>query len=276
MPALLTTPAVHASVVSDRREPIPGIVILGCRAPLVAQTVRPGQFLMVVPPGGERVATALGVYEVEGERVSFKLAGVGPRTCELASLREGDALDMFGPLGNGFTLEGIGDDVGLVAGGVGIAPLLLPAQRLTARGARVHLYYGARTAGALVDSDRFARLGIDVSFATDDGSRGHHGFVTALLTRGGARHDALAACGPTPMLRALGGVAQRLRVRAQLSLEETFACGVGACWGCVVALDRESAQAPAFPAPVAGENRQYVHARICKEGPVFWAHELRW
>ncbi|MDQ2859102.1 MAG: dihydroorotate dehydrogenase electron transfer subunit [Candidatus Eremiobacteraeota bacterium] len=276
MPALLTTPAVHATAVSDRREPTPGIVILSCRAPLVARTVRPGQFLMVVPPGGERVATALGVYEVEGERVSFMLAVVGPRTRELASLRAGDALDMFGPLGNGFTLEGIGDDVALVAGGIGIAPLLLPAQQLLARGARVRLYYGARTAGALVDADRFADLGVEVSLATDDGSRGHHGFVTALLMSGGAHHDSLAACGPTPMLRALCGVAERLRIRAQLSLEETFACGVGACWGCVVALDRQSAQAPVFPAPVAGEKRQYVHARICKEGPVFWAHELRW
>jgi dihydroorotate dehydrogenase electron transfer subunit len=78
------------------------------------------------------------------------------------------------------------------------------------------------------------------------------------------------------MLRTVGNVARSLGVRAQLSLEETFACGVGACWGCVVPLDRASTQAPAFPAAADGEVRAYVHARICKEGPVFWAHELRW
>ena len=78
------------------------------------------------------------------------------------------------------------------------------------------------------------------------------------------------------MLRAVARVARDAGIPAQLSLEETFACGVGACWGCVVPLARKSAQAPAFPPAPAGEKRDYVHARICKEGPVFWAHELRW
>jgi dihydroorotate dehydrogenase electron transfer subunit len=78
------------------------------------------------------------------------------------------------------------------------------------------------------------------------------------------------------MLRAVAAIAQTMGVRAQLSLEETFACGVGACWGCVVPLARTSAQAPSFPAPAPGETRDYVHARICREGPVFWSDELRW
>jgi len=140
----------------------------------------------------------------------------------------------------------------------------------------VHLYYGARTAEALVDAELFAAVGAGVSLATDDGSRGRRGYVTDLLWSEGRRHTALAACGPTPMLRALARVARERDVPAALSLEETFACGVGACWGCVVPLDRASAQAPHFPQPAPGETRDYVHARICKEGPVFWAHELRW
>jgi hypothetical protein len=78
------------------------------------------------------------------------------------------------------------------------------------------------------------------------------------------------------MLRAVARVSHELGVRAALSLEETFACGVGACWGCVVPLDRASAQAPRFPELGAADTRDYVHARICREGPVFWAHELRW
>lgn len=276
MPALETSPAVHATVVCDRREPVPGIVILGCRAPELSATVRPGQFVMVVPPSGERVSTALGIYEAQGDRISLMLVVVGPRTRELGLLGPGDGLDMLGPLGNGFDLDTLGRDVALVAGGVGIAPLLLPAQRLIARGARVTLYYGARSAGALVDAELFAELGARVVLATDDGSRGHRGYVTDVLARDGAHHDSIAACGPSPMLRTVGRVAGTLGIRAQLSLEETFACGVGACWGCVVPLDRASAQAPHFPAAAATESRQYVHARICKEGPVFWAHELAW
>ncbi len=276
MPALETSPAVHATVICDRREPVPGIVIIGMRAPELARSVRPGQFVMVVPPGGERIASALGIYEAGGERVSLMLVVVGPRTRELALLDAGDRLDMLGPLGNGFDLEALGNDVALVAGGVGIAPLLLTAQRLLARGAKVTLYYGARTANALVDAERFAALGAQVVLATDDGSCGRRGFVTGALAQEGAHHESIAACGPSQMLRAVGRVAATLAVRAQLSLEETFACGVGACWGCVVALDRASAQAPYFPAAARMESRGYVHARICKEGPVFWAHELRW
>lgn len=276
MPALEMSPAVHTTVVCDRREPVPGIVIIGCHAPELARSVRPGQFVMVVPPGGERVSTALGIYEARGDRVSLMFVVVGPRTRELALLGTGDRLDMLGPLGNGFDLATLGSDIALVAGGVGVAPLLLPAERLVARDARVTLYYGARTANALVDAELFAALGVDVVLATDDGSRGERGYVTDVLAREGARHDSIAACGPSPMLRTVGRVAASLGIRAQLSLEETFACGVGACWGCVVPLDRASAQAPYFPAAAATEERAYVHARICKEGPIFWAHELRW
>ncbi len=276
MLALETSPAVHVTVVCDRREPAPGIVIIGVRAPALAASIKAGQFVMAVPPSGERVSTALGVYEADGDRVSLMLVVVGPRTRELSLLSEGDPLVLLGALGNGFDCDALGNDVALVAGGVGVAPMLLPARDLVARGARVKLYYGARTARSLVDIALFEAVGATVATATDDGTLGHHGYVTDVLARDGAGHSAIAACGPSPMLRSVARVARQLDVRAQLSLEETFACGVGACWGCVVPLDRASAQAPKFPEAAAGESRDYVHARICKEGPVFWAHELRW
>jgi dihydroorotate dehydrogenase electron transfer subunit len=276
MAALETSPQVHETVVSDRREPTPGIVILGLHAPALARDARPGQFVMAVTPSGERVATALGVYEAADERISLMLVTVGPRTREIGLLARGEALTLVGPLGNGFDLPALGNDVALVAGGVGIASLLLPAQHLIASGARVHLYYGARTAAALVDDELFESIGVGVSVATDDGSRGHHGYVTELVRREERAHGTIAACGPSPMLRAVGAVARSLGIRAQLSLEETFACGVGACWGCVVPLARTSAQAPPFPPVAPGETRDYVHARICREGPVFWSDELRW
>jgi dihydroorotate dehydrogenase electron transfer subunit len=262
--------------VIDRREAGPGIVVLLLDAPELARTARPGQFVMVTPPGGERVATALGIYEAQDERLSLMIVECGYRTRELANLAPGAQLLLSGPLGNGFFLDGELHDVGLVAGGVGLAPLLMPARILRARGVAVDLYYGARSAEALVDAEKFAELGARVTLATDDGSRGHHGYVTDALLESGRQHGLLLACGPSPMLRAVAGAARRLGVRAQLSLEETFACGVGACWGCVVPLDRASVQAPPFPQPEPGEARDYVHARICKEGPVFWAHELRW
>ena len=272
---MASEPSVHATVVTDRREPYPGIVILGLKAPALAASARPGQFVMAVPPGGVAAATALGVYEAGGSRASVMIVTVGPRTAELGSLRSGDALAVLGPLGNGFFLEEVPASVGIVAGGVGLASVLLAAQRCVERGANTTLYYGARTADALVDAGLFARLGCTLALATDDGSAGHRGFVTDLL-RAGPVPELLLACGPAPMLRAVAAIANERAVPAQLSLEETFACGVGACWGCVVPIDRASAQAPRFPPPSPQEPRPQAHARICKEGPVFWASELRW
>lgn len=272
---LVEPPAsVHEARVLDRTELAPGVILLGFHAPKLVSVTRPGQFVMVVPPGGERAATALGIYEAEDARAAILFFVCGPRTRELAELREGDHVAVTGPLGNGFTLEGA-RNVAIVAGGVGIASVLLPAQALVRSSSRVRLFYGARSSELLVERDRFAGEGCEVLCATDDGSFGHQGFVTEALQCTTERPDLILACGPSPMLRATAAVAQEMGVRAQLSLEETFACGVGGCWGCVVPLDRTSAQAPSFP-PSGRGGSDVVFGRICKEGPVFWADELRW
>ncbi len=265
---------VFDTEILDRTELAPGVVLLGFYAPQLAAVTKPGQFVMAIPPSGERPATALGVYEAEGERASIMFFVCGPRTRELELLREGDALSVTGPLGNGFTI-GDASDIAIVAGGVGIASVLLAAQNVVRMGKRARLFYGARTAELLVDRERFEAAGCEVICATDDGSFGHNGFVTQALALIDERPDLILACGPSPMLRATAKVAQDLGVPAQLSLEETFGCGVGGCWGCTVPLDRSSAQAPHFPGSDAGGS-DVVNARICKEGPVFWAHELRW
>jgi dihydroorotate dehydrogenase electron transfer subunit len=260
--------------VADRREPAPGIVVIGLDAPKLAPAVQPGQFLMAITAGAS-AATALGIYEAEGRRVSLLVLRCGSRTDRLAELGPGDELDVLAPLGNGFSLERIAGETAIIAGGVGLASVYLPARALRERGLPVTLYYGARTAAALVDAELFAALGCAIRSATVDGSAGVRGFVTDALRAAPALPGAVLACGPTPMLRAVAAWALESRVPAQLSLEETFACGVGACWGCVVPLDPASAQAPHFP-PDAASARPFVNARVCREGPVFWAHELRW
>lgn len=272
---MLPSLPVHSALIIDRKEIAPGIVCIGFDASKLVDVTKPGQFVMVVPPGGEAAATALGIYEAQGSRASILFFVVGPRTQELGALRVGDRIEVFGPLGNGFTLPRDAKDVVIVAGGVGIASVLLPAQVALRAGARVRLLYGARTSTMLVERDRFAREGCEVLVATDDGSDGHHGYVSALLEQLSKLPDLVLACGPSPMLRAVARIAQERNLPTQLSLEETFACGVGGCWGCVVPLVRTSAQAPGFP-PADRGGSDVVYARICKEGPVFWAHELRW
>ena len=274
MPDLRSTPAVHDVRVLDRTELAPGITLIGFYAPQLVAVTRPGQFVMAIPPSGNLASAALAIYEAEGDRASLLFFVCGPRTRELAALAEEEKFSLTGPLGNGFALEGA-SNVAIVAGGVGIASVLLAAQQLVARGARVRLYYGARSEKYLVHAARFSEIGCAVSCATDDGSAGHHGFVTELLAATEDLPESILACGPSPMLRATAFVACELGVPAQLALEETMACGVGGCWGCVAPLDRASAQAPKFPGPDAGGS-DVVFARVCKEGPVFWAHELRW
>jgi len=277
MPTVQSSAAVHTTTVLDRTQLAPGIVVIGLHAPHLVGVTRPGHFVMVVPPAGERAAVALGVYEAEGERASFMLAVCGPRTRELADAAVGSQIDLFGPLGNGFDFSRRYANVAIVAGGVGIASLFLAAQALIASGTRVRLYYGARTQSLLADAQKFAQAGCTVHCATDDGSFGHRGFITDLFAQTDDVPELLLACGPSPMLRAVGKLAAQMKLPTQLSLEETFACGVGACWGCVVPIERGSKQAPRFPMLSTDGNRgDPVYARICKEGPVFWAHELRW
>jgi dihydroorotate dehydrogenase electron transfer subunit len=268
-------PRVHETRVSDRKELAPGVILLGLHAPELVRATRAGQYVMAIPHAGEASATALGIYEAQGKRASLLFFLTGKRTRELAELRPGDSLSVTGPLGNGFDLVGSPGHAVIVAGGVGIASVLLAAQRLVAGGTRVELLYGARTAALLVDAQRFADAGCELALATDDGSAGMHGFVTTLLEQRKDMPDLILACGPSPMLRAVGRIARTRGVRAQLSLEETFACGVGGCWGCVIPLARTSAQAPSFP-PASRGGSDVVYARICKEGPVFHNDELRW
>jgi dihydroorotate dehydrogenase electron transfer subunit len=265
---------VHATTVVERREPATGVVLLALDAPELADAARPGQYVMAIPPSAQSAATALAIYEAEGNLASLLFFLTGRRTHELAELRPGDRLDVVGPLGNGFDCTRSERDVAIVAGGVGIASVLLCANELLARGARVRLFYGARSAELLVEAKRFADAGCELILTTDDGSLGRRGFVTEALAES-TKPDAIFACGPTPMLRAVARVAAAFDVPAQLALEETFGCGVGGCWGCVVPLDASSAQAPGFP-PADRGGSDVVYARVCREGPVFWAGELRW
>ena len=275
MPTTESFAAVHATTVLDRTELAPGVFLLGFYAPQLVRVTRPGQFVMAIPPAGERCATALGLYEADGERASILFFVAGPRTRELAEVGVGEHLAITGPLGNGFDLSGSARNIAIVAGGVGIASVLLPAKAAVSSGARVRLFYGARSESLLVERRRFSAAGCEVLCSTDDGSFGERGYVTDLLARSPDVPDLILACGPSPMLRATAAVAKTRGVRAQLSLEETFACGVGGCWGCVVPIDRSSPQAPSFPGADAGGS-DIVLARICKEGPVFWSDELRW
>ena len=198
-------------------------------------------------------------------------------------------LSVWGPLGNGFGPPPAGSVI-FVAGGIGQTPFLAlgrwwlgrepsfepprppdistdPARVRAAEAREVRttiaMLYGVRTAAFLAGVDDFRRAGIDVEVATDDGTAGHHGFVTELLARRLERgeHPAkVVGCGPPAMLAALSRLVDRHRVACDVSLENHMACGFGACFSCV--------------APIRQPDGSTDLRRVCVEGPVVAADHV--
>lgn len=241
-------------------------------APGVAQGFRPGHFV-AVGVGGENTPTILrrafalcgatptGTY---AGTVQFVVAEHGPGTRWLVNRRVGDPIDLVGPLGTPFTLPPEPVPTVLVGGGYGSAPLLPLAAQLLSAGCPVEVVLGAATAGRLYGEMAAKRTAGSVVVTTDDGTAGERGRVTDVLPeiveRTGA--EVVYACGPMPMLRAVGVVARRYDIRAQVAVEESMACGIGVCMTCVL--------------PVRGDDGRSRFVRSCVDGPVFDAEAVRW
>jgi dihydroorotate dehydrogenase electron transfer subunit len=216
-------------------------------------------------------------------RIGFLYAPVGSGTRALASLAVGDTVHVTGPLGHGYPLEEPGTPV-LVAGGRGVAPLLMAADVLARARRKCEFVFGARTASLLVGATearvRLQKSGSKLHLATDDGSRGFHGDVVQLLERLAKKLEAplvLHACGPHGMLGAVARWAMAHGARAHLAMESVMACGTGVCRGCP--LPRSSAARARVLGEGAGAaalqgNPEW--AMCCTDGPVFEARELDW
>jgi dihydroorotate dehydrogenase electron transfer subunit len=247
--------------------------------PAIARRIRPGQFVMLRPGRGTDplLGRPFALYDTyldaRGEPAGIDVVYlvVGKVTRLMAALRAGDTVELWGPLGNGFPEPKSDDHVGLVAGGIGQTPFLAHIRELLGRRGyggqpplprvrRVSLYYGVRSADLAAGVEDFREAGAAVHLATDDGSLGFRGFVTALL----GQHESpahLFGCGPEPMLRALARLARQRGTPCHLSLETPMACGVGICFSCVTAVR-------------TGDGWDY--RRVCVDGPVFDAAELHW
>lgn len=239
----------------------------GC-APLA--DVRPGQFVMLRGEWGRdpllpRAFSVMAVRDGAIAEILVKTAGRG--TALLETARPGARFDLLGPLGTAFAAPSPDRTDWLVAGGVGLAPLLFHAERAARAGLaeKVRLFYGGRSARDLVLLDRLEAYGVALELVTEDGTRGTRGRVTDALAatldarRGASAGPAptLMACGPEPMLVAVARLARARGMKTYLSLEGEMACGIGVCLGCAVAC----------------ATRPYRYT--CKDGPVMDLDELR-
>ncbi len=221
----------------------------------------PGQFAEIrvdnSPTTFLRRPISINYVDTEKNEVWFLVRLAGDGTRKLATVNVGDIVNVVLPLGNGFTMPANNTQHPLlIGGGVGTAPLLYFGKKLQDMGIRPTFLLGARSAKDLLQLDEFKQLG-DVYCTTEDGSMGEKGFVTQHTVLSEKQFDSIHTCGPKPMMVSVARYAKQNGIECEASLENTMACGVGACLCCV-------------------ENTDEGHVCVCKEGPVFNIKKLLW
>jgi dihydroorotate dehydrogenase electron transfer subunit len=263
----------HSATVVWSRRIGPGITQQRFAQSTIARQSRAGQFVHLLPGAKHLFRRAFSVYATDAKAgtfdVLYQVLGEGTRC--LAGLKTGATCDVLGPLGNTFTPPQRGQVPILVGGGLGMAPLRLWATELmngkkAATSARPVMILGARNRALGTPPTGVNRLGIRPYWATDDGSRGHHGNVVELFDRLVRESTVdpngviVYSCGPEPMLRALAHSCAGHGIGCEVSLERSMPCGFGVCMGCVVTSSDQSGYE--------------THRRVCRDGPVFDATSI--
>lgn len=235
------------------------IVKFTCESKEISNLAKPGQFVEVkVSESYEPfLRRPISIYNIDktNNLFEFIFQVKGRGTSFLSKLEEGDFIDVIGPLGNGvFEIKDY-KNIAIIGGGIGIFPLYELSKEAKSI-ADTNIYLGFRNKDFVVLEDEFKKVSTNLTITTDDGSYGEKGFAINYLEKDIEEKniDAIYACGPLPMLKAVKKLAEDKNIFCQISLEQRMACGVGACMGCSVKL------------AVDGE---VSYARVCKDGPVF-------
>ena len=283
LPGMVFTASQHLAIVDGIRKMAQDTWAVKLRQPELARQITPGQFFMIRPASGSDplLGRPFALYDTyldengQPAGVEFGFVVVGKMTSLMSGWKTGDSVELWGPLGNGFPVP-IAKHLICVAGGIGQTPFLgvarealglqkygSPARQLSSRPESVTLCYGVRSENYLAGMDDFQQPGLTVEVATDDGSVGHHGYVTELLQNrltANKQDTHVYCCGPEPMMKAVAKICAAESVPCWLSLETPMACGFGACFSCV--------------AKVLEDDGSWDYRRTCVEGPVFKAERL--
>jgi len=241
-----------------------GFYKMRLRSECLAKKSKPGQFVEIKCSKGHEVLLRrpFSVHRILNGGIEVLYEVIGRGTKSLSARGKGDSLDIIGPIGRGFEFSGGKRRALIVAGGMGVAPLLCLAEKMAKKRIRPYVMIGAKTASHIICEKEFKKIGSFVIVSTEDGSKGNKGFVTgcltALLSTINYKLSTIYACGPHPMLKAVANIADNHGIPCQVSLEERMACGVGACLGCPVKI------------------RSGGYKMVCKDGPVFDAKEIAW
>lgn len=234
------------------------IYSLEIRAAFIAESAKPGQFVALYSKDGAKILPRpISICEIHSDegtiRLVYRIAGEGTR--EFSKLKVGDHIEVMGPLGNGFRMENNKKAI-LIGGGIGIPPMLELAKQLDCDKSVVLGYRDE----IFMAEDFESRA--DVYMASEDGKHGVKGNVINAIEEYDIQGDIIYACGPTPMLKAIKEYAEKKGIKAQISMEERMACGIGACLACVC------------KSKDIDEHSNSHTKRVCKDGPVFDAREV--
>lgn len=240
------------------------IFLLNFQSSHIAKVAQPGNFLHLKLKS-TILRRPLSIHRIENNSIYilFKVRGRGTKA--LAKKKKNDRLDVIGPLGNGFKVKNKGNSI-LVAGGIGVAPLLFLGQKLkkiqnTKSEIRNQILLGAKDKKEIVCEKEFSNLGFQIKIATEDGSKGQKGFVTELLKNqlqaGDYRRGAnIYVCGPKDMFGQINKVVKNYEsIDVQLSFEQFMGCGLGVCCACVIPT-------------------KSGYKKVCQDGPVFDLNEI--
>ena len=246
-----------ATVITNS-EVMPGTYLIWLESPQIAAEAKPGQFVMVSCGEDTLLRRPLSVHQVDGGKIAMLFAIVGKGTRWLSQRQIGDTIDIFGPLGNGFSVYPASRNLLLVAGGTGIAALYFLNQKAIEGRCSVTLLNG--TANKHQYTQYYLPAQTTLVSATADGSLGRKGMVTDLLPNFINWSDQIFACGPLSMYRDMAQRKRQLGLQGkpvQVSLEVVMGCGHGVCYGCTIRTKKGLKQ-------------------VCKDGPVFDLDDIIW
>ena len=221
--------------------------------------IQPGQFVQVQVEGSPTtfLRRPISICNIIGQNELWLLVQIaGDGTKKLSECMKGDIINMILPLGKGFSTPKPSENVLLIGGGVGVAPLLLMGKQIFESGNQVSFLLGARTKVHLVLLEEFKKYG-KVYLTTEDDSAGEKGYVTNHSILANESIDRIYTCGPKPMMQSITRFAKENDIECEVSLENLMACGIGACLCCV-------------------EDTVNGHVCACTEGPVFNSKLLKW
>ncbi|MEK6581051.1 MAG: dihydroorotate dehydrogenase electron transfer subunit [Nitrospirota bacterium] len=228
----------------------------------ISKNSAPGQFYMIETASSydPLLKRPFSILKQKSGAAHFLYRIKGKGTERMRQMKNGAAVSVLGPLGNGYPLPGKNLTPILIAGGIGIASLFPLAEKL---GKNAYLFYGGRTKEELLMLDELKGMVKELIISTNDGSAGEKDTVVDVLKDylasqlSALSSQLIYACGPSPMLEAVSMLATEKGIKGYISMEENMACGVGACLGCTVKTKKG-------------------YKRVCKEGPVFPIEEIVW